>query len=94
MFVESLGFCVLVQVYSFLPGVGRCVGLAGLIVGVGVARGEGLHVSKGDLSGEGGFIKWPAIDSEFGGYALLCPRAFFRGEGAARRCSCRCVFFI
>ena len=35
VFVESPGLCVVVYVYPFLPGVGRCIGLAGLIVGVG-----------------------------------------------------------
>ena len=38
VFIESPGFCVVVQVHPFLPGIDRCVGLAGLIVGVGVAR--------------------------------------------------------
>jgi hypothetical protein len=52
VFIESPGFCVVVQVHPFLPGIDRCVGLAGLIVGVGVARGEGLNVSEGDLSSQ------------------------------------------
>ena len=46
MYVESPGLRVVAKVYPFLQGVGRCVGLAGRIVSVGVARGRGLHVSE------------------------------------------------
>jgi len=88
VFVESPGFCVVVQVHPFLPGVHCCVGLAGLVVGVGVARGEGLHVSEGDLSSQGGLVEWPAIDFEIGDYVLVCSRVFLCGGGDAREDCC------
>jgi len=43
--VESLGLCVEVQVYPYLPGVGRCIGLAGLIAG-GVGVGNFFVISS------------------------------------------------